>query len=178
ERGTTVTITSSAPHGLVVGQSVQITGVANNLYTGTFTILTVPLTTTFTVQNLNSGLGTSGGGLVLPNNVPCTPTTTIYSDIGLVAAKTNPLTSDGLGNFSFFASTGVYAYTITGAGILASSGGPYLVQLPIVSSSNLNLTGALTVSGAATLSGPFSAKFTGPAPWIDVTNSTYGATGN
>jgi hypothetical protein len=37
---------------------------------------------------------------------------------------------------------------------------------------------AISSSGTVTFTGPFSAKFTGPAPWIDVTNSTYGATGN
>lgn len=60
---------------------------------------------------------------------PCTPTVTVYSDIGLTAPVSNPLPTctsspqfgciDGLGNFSFYASPGTYTYTVTGSGLTA-----------------------------------------------------------
>src|SRR5205085_8938749 len=45
----------------------------------------------------------------------------------------------------------------------------------------ISASGSLTVSGAATLSGQTNTNnlaIAGPKPWIDVTNPTYGATGN
>lgn len=142
ESGTTATITTIAAHGFVAGQIVQITGVSNTLYNGQFTILTVPTTTTFTYTNSNSGLAASGQGAVLPTNVPCSPTASIFSDIGLTAAKTNPTTTDGLGNFSFYAAPGLYVYSITGQGILTSSGGPFTFQIPCIAGQNCVATGA------------------------------------
>ena len=65
-----VTITTSAAHNFVVGQSVQISGVGqpapNTLatgYNGTFTIATVPSPTTFTYTNTMTGLTASSGGV-------------------------------------------------------------------------------------------------------------------
>src|SRR5437879_12886135 len=43
-----VTITTTAAHGFVAGQSVVIAGVTDTSFNGTFTIATVPSTTTFT----------------------------------------------------------------------------------------------------------------------------------
>jgi hypothetical protein len=55
-----VTITTSAAHGFVVGQSVTIAGLATNTgLNGTYTIASVPTTTTFTyaktASNISSG---------------------------------------------------------------------------------------------------------------------------
>ena len=62
----TVTITTTAAHGLVVGQQVTISGVTVAGYNGTFTILTTPTTTTFTYTDASSGLANSGGGTATP----------------------------------------------------------------------------------------------------------------
>jgi hypothetical protein len=63
--------------------------------------------------------------------VPCTPTITVYKDAALLTPVANPLPVcpipspqfgciDGLGNFSFYASTtGPYTYTISGATLTA-----------------------------------------------------------
>ena len=61
ESGTTVTIRTSAVHGLKVGESVTISGVGVAGYNGTFTVTGVPTTTSFT-YTAASGLGLSGGG--------------------------------------------------------------------------------------------------------------------
>src|SRR5271163_2747520 len=58
----TATIQTSSAHGLVVGQSVTIAGVAVATYNGTFTILTVPNSTSFTFTATTGGLAASGGG--------------------------------------------------------------------------------------------------------------------
>ncbi len=69
-----VTITTSAAHGFVVGQSVTIAGLATNTgLNGTYTIASVPTTTTFTyaktASNIASGSesGTIARAVLLPN---------------------------------------------------------------------------------------------------------------
>src|SRR5262249_46138372 len=60
ESGTTVTITTTAPHGYTTGQLVAITGVAVAGYNGNFTItVTSPTTFTYTAA---AGLTASRGG--------------------------------------------------------------------------------------------------------------------
>jgi hypothetical protein len=62
ETSSNATITTTAAHGFSVGDQVIVSGVAVAGYNGTWTIATVPSTTTFTyVANL-SGLANSGGG--------------------------------------------------------------------------------------------------------------------
>lgn len=58
-----VTITTTSAHGLSVGQSVTISGVADGSFNGTFTVSSVPSTTTFTYAQTGSD-ATSGGGSV------------------------------------------------------------------------------------------------------------------
>jgi hypothetical protein len=63
ESGTTVTITTAAPHNFVVGQSVSVAGVPVGGYDGTFTITSITATT-FTFQDSTTGLANSGDGTV------------------------------------------------------------------------------------------------------------------
>src|SRR5712692_211242 len=63
-----VTITTTSPHGLGTGQSVTISGVSDSSFNGTFTIASVPSTTTFTYAQTGSN-ATSGGGTVSANTV-------------------------------------------------------------------------------------------------------------
>jgi len=92
---------------------------------------------------------------------PCTPLALIYSDIGLTQALSNPTTTDGLGNYSFYAAPGKYEIEISGPGITTK-------QLPnvvlpndpasptfsgAVSAFSLSLGGNLTVSGNTTVLG-------------------------
>lgn len=57
------TFTTTSVHGLVPGDTVQVAGVTDSTFSGTFAVLTVPTTTTFTVANAGSD-GTSGNGYV------------------------------------------------------------------------------------------------------------------
>ena len=66
ETGTTVTIATSNPHTLQVGDTVTVSGVAEPGYNGTFTVMAVPSTRSFQYTNSVSGLPVSGGGTVTP----------------------------------------------------------------------------------------------------------------
>jgi hypothetical protein len=92
---------------------------------------------------------------------PCTPLALIYSDVGLTQALANPTTTDGLGNYSFYAAPGKYEIEISGPSITTK-------QLPnvvlpndpssptfsgAVSAFSLSLGGNLTVSGNTTVVG-------------------------
>jgi DNA-binding beta-propeller fold protein YncE len=63
-----VTITTTMAHGLSAGQTVVIAGVADSSFNGTFTISTVPSTTTFTYVQTGTN-ATSGGGTVSAGTV-------------------------------------------------------------------------------------------------------------
>jgi hypothetical protein len=54
-----VTITTSAAHGYSIGDSVTVTAVTNTAVNGTFTIDTVPTTTTFTYAQTGGNIGTT-----------------------------------------------------------------------------------------------------------------------
>ncbi|MCL4523304.1 MAG: hypothetical protein M1451_05250, partial [Acidobacteria bacterium] len=58
-----VTITTSAAHGVAVGNSVTISGVSDATFIGTFTVVSVPSSTTFTFSQTAAD-ATSGGGTV------------------------------------------------------------------------------------------------------------------
>jgi hypothetical protein len=100
---------------------------------------------------------------------PCTPLANIYSDAGLTQALANPTTTDGMGNYSFYAAPGKYEIEISGPGIttkqlpnvilpsdpssptfssISSTGG--------ISAFTLNLTGNLTVNGSTAVVGNLS----------------------
>src|SRR5579872_2251926 len=48
---------------------------------------------------------------------PCTPLAPIYSDAALTQAFANPLSTDGMGNYTFYAAPGRYMIEIDGPGI-------------------------------------------------------------
>src|SRR5215472_16908781 len=92
---------------------------------------------------------------------PCTPLALIYSDAALTQALANPTTTDGLGNYFFYAAPGKYEIEISGPGITTK-------QLPNVilpndpasptftgdiSAFSLNLSGNLSVTGNTTVIG-------------------------
>jgi hypothetical protein len=49
---------------------------------------------------------------------PCTPLANIYSNQALTQALANPLTTDGLGNYFFYAAPGRYTVEVSGPGIV------------------------------------------------------------
>jgi hypothetical protein len=97
---------------------------------------------------------------------PCSPLALIYSDPGLTQALANPTSTDGLGNYTFYAAPGRYEIEISGPSITTK-------QLPNVilpndpssptfttvtstsgiSAFSLSLSGNLTVNGSAAVTG-------------------------
>jgi hypothetical protein len=105
------TYTTTAAHGLAVGSTVQIDGATPTGYNGTYTIVSVPTTTTFTVaQTVNPGTWTSGGAgyaqmktngvaqqtIQLPASGGTTVGTTPYAGVWVE-------TSPGSGTYEFYA---------------------------------------------------------------------------
>ena len=97
---------------------------------------------------------------------PCTPLALIYSDAALTQALANPTTTDGLGNYFFYAAPGKYLIELSGPGIttkqLANVILPSDPSTPTfsslsttgaISAFSLNLTGNLTVNGSTTVIG-------------------------
>ena len=68
ESGTTVTITTSAPHGRSVGDVVTVSGVGVGGYNGTFTVSAVPTARQFQYTAGAAGLLSSGGGTATYNS--------------------------------------------------------------------------------------------------------------
>ncbi|MGH9432619.1 MAG: hypothetical protein ACRD3T_13840, partial [Terriglobia bacterium] len=62
ESGSTVTITTSIPHGYTTGQTVGVGEMGVSGYNGRWTIASTPTSTTFTYTDTNTGLANSGGG--------------------------------------------------------------------------------------------------------------------
>src|SRR6266404_4569624 len=100
---------------------------------------------------------------------PCTPLAQIYSDAALTQAMANPTSTDGLGNYSFYAAPGKYEIEISGPGITTKQlpnvilpNDPAPPTFSSVSSSgaisafSLNLSGNLTVNGNTTVVGNFA----------------------
>jgi hypothetical protein len=97
---------------------------------------------------------------------PCTTLANIYSDPLLTQALANPTTTDGMGNYTFYAAPGKYEIDISGPGITTKQlpnvilpSDPSSPTFSSISSTGgitaftLSLTGNLTVNGSTTVVG-------------------------
>src|SRR5580700_11719175 len=88
---------------------------------------------------------------------PCSPLANIYSDVALTQVLANPLTTDGLGNYTFYAAPGRYEIEISGPGITDK-------QLPNVilpnDPNNPTFTSLSTTSGLSLFSLSLSGNLT------------------
>lgn len=92
---------------------------------------------------------------------PCTPLALIYSDAALTQALANPTTTDGLGNYFFYAAPGKYMIEISGPGITTKQIPNVILPLDPtsptfsspISAFSLTLSGNLTVNGNTTVAG-------------------------
>lgn len=122
------------------------------------------------------GVPASGATIAVctqPANVtiaPCTPLANLYTDDTLSAPAANPLTSDGLGNFHFYAAPGTYTLQIYGPGINTYTMPDVLIAMnpsnaqfgsitatDAISALTLNLGGNLSVGGNANVTGTLTA---------------------
>jgi hypothetical protein len=91
-----VTVVTSIPHGLSVGDNVLITGNSVYQYNGQETIASVPNPTSFVYDTLASGLPEGTGGEVIPLDV--TVTTTLPN--GLIQGETITITGNSDNNYN------------------------------------------------------------------------------
>jgi hypothetical protein len=100
---------------------------------------------------------------------PCTPLAQIYSDPALTQALANPTSTDGLGNYNFYAAPGRYMIEISGPGITTKQipnvvlpsdpSTPTFTTVTTtsgISAFSLSLTGNLTVNGSTAVAGSLS----------------------
>ncbi len=96
---------------------------------------------------------------------PCAPLATIYTDGTLTVPTTNPFSSDGLGNYHFYAAPGRYMIQVAVPGAAAYTERDVILPSDPSSSSSgnnisafsLNLGGNLTVAGSGTFTGNVTA---------------------
>ncbi|MHB8539425.1 MAG: hypothetical protein ACYDCD_00575 [Candidatus Acidiferrales bacterium] len=101
---------------------------------------------------------------------PCTPLVNLFTDATLTTPAPNPLTSDGLGNYHFYAAPGIYTLQIYGAAIHTYTTpdvilpmNPLNAQVGSLTATNaisaltLNLGGNLSVGGNANVTGTLTA---------------------
>lgn len=119
----TFTMTSNpVTAGYVVGMQILVAGFtggdtylnagtfSNNIITSGYTILSVTSTQIIvTLVHANATAGTNGSILQMGNTItPCAGLSTLGTDATLATPLANPVVSDGLGNFGFWAVPGVY----------------------------------------------------------------------
>jgi hypothetical protein len=125
QNGFLVTITTTAAHGLAVGQTVTVAGVSVTSYNGTFPVLGVPSSTQFTYVAGVAGLANSGGGTA------ASATVTIQTSIAHGMSVGQLATIAGVGVTGYngtFAITTVpdathFTYVAATGGLAVSGGG-------------------------------------------------------
>ncbi len=123
-----VTITTTAAHGFAVGQTVTIAGVSDNSFNGTFTIASVPSSTTFTyIQTGTLSASTSGGGTATSTSSVVTITTTAAHGFTVGQTVTIAGVSDSSFNGTFtiasVPSPSTFTYIQAGSLSASTSGG-------------------------------------------------------
>jgi hypothetical protein len=161
--GTTgiVTITTTNPHGLNIGQSVTIAGVSDASFNGTFTILDVPSVTTLTYAQ--AGLtATSGSGTV--TGLP-------LANIVLAQTSQGTCTAGG---------TGVITVTCNQGPLAAGASSTMTVIVQIQSQAILNsvVASGTDDAGTALANATASLTTTVPLPTVSNISAAVGVTGN
>jgi len=62
--------------------------------------------------------------------IPCAPTVNIYQDQALTIPASNPIITDSLGNWGFWATPGTYTYTATGLNVIPHT--PFTISVPCI----------------------------------------------
>ncbi len=110
---------------------------------------------------------------------PCSPLASVFSNPALTQALVNPLVTDGLGNYNFYASPGKYTIQIYGAGITTKvipdvvlPNDPSAPTFTSVTSTSGITAISLTLSGNLTVSGSVSVTLGLSAATITLANQT------
>lgn len=147
------TITTTAAHGFSAGNTVNISGVTDTSFLGTFVIASVPSATTFTFNQIGSN-ASSGGG-----TVPHTAVTWQVNDTTGGSAATGTITTNGLYTAPSALPSAVTA-SITATGAVRSSN---VVTLTTTAAHTFTVGQIVSVAGVT------------PAPAITATITASGA---
>jgi hypothetical protein len=136
------------------------------------------------VAGANVTVCTSGA-----TGTPCSPLASIYSDVGLTQPLANPMTTDGQGNYHFYAAPARYKIQISGAGtttttipdvlLAADPTSPSYQSLSVaqnISALSLNLSGNLAVTGNVNSTTSVSAPQTGNTAPVEIGPAWYPGT--
>ena len=156
-----VTITTSSPHGLNIGQSITIDGVTDASFNGTFTIQDVPTATTLTYAQAGVA-ATSGSGTV--TGLP-------LSNILVAQTSQGTCTSGGAGVISITCSQGI---------LNAGSSATMTVTVQVQNQAILNTVVASGTDEAGTLlaNATTSETTTVPLPTVSTVSTAVSVTGN
>ncbi len=156
-----VTITTSSPHGLNIGQSITIDGVTDTSFNGTFTISDVPTATTLTYAQAGAA-ATSGSGTV--TGLP-------LSNILVAQTSQGTCTSGGAGVISISCSQGI---------LNAGSSATMTVTVQVQNQAILNTVVASGTDQAGTLlaNATTSETTTVPLPTVSTVSTAVSVTGN
>ena len=161
--GNIATLTVSSTTGFVSGMTLNVAGftAGDTYFNGTFTIVGLsPTTLSYSLTHANASAGTNGKVYQTGNSAnSCAPLSSIYSEVTLTTVQANPFTSDGIGNWSYWAAPGNYEVQFYGSNIQTTL---YLVQIPA------QLTGTNTWSAPQTFSAgaTFNAGITTTGPIV------------
>lgn len=145
----TVTITTTSPHSLNVGQSVVIAGVTDSSFNGTFTVLTVPSTTIFTYSQTGID-ASSGGGTVSAGQVKW-----FVNDVEGGNAASGTISTQGLYTAPSTTLPPTTTLNITGTGAVRASN---VVTITTTAAHNLVVGEPVTIAGVTDTS--FNGLFT------------------
>jgi hypothetical protein len=121
--GNLVTVVTSAPTGVVVGQGVTIAGVSPASFNGSFTVVSVLSSTSFTYQ-ADLGTVSGSGGRVELNNVWYYSVTKRSNYVRLFGPLSGDTAANRLTvNFDSFQIIAVVVLTSTGSNVASSGGG-------------------------------------------------------
>lgn len=156
-----VTITTTSTHGLNIGQSITIAGVADASFNGTFTILDVPTATTLTFAQAGA-TATSGSGTV--TGLP-------LANILLAQTSQGTCTSGG---------TGVITVTCNQGSLPAGASSTMTVIVQIQTQAILNsvVAGGTDAAGTALANANASITTTVPLPTISNISTAVSVAGN
>lgn len=163
-----VTVTFTAPHPFVLGDTITVSSMADTSYNGTFTVATVPDSLHITWAQTGANSGTGGGVISALRNSQIVASCTVVQNTALQPQGTSYKVSVWPG----FAQTSSFVWYAIGAGpVDLSTVVPTPAGLPayaiVDTFSNQTINGNKTFNGTVTILGalnlPGAASFTGSA---------------
>jgi hypothetical protein len=153
--GTTATITTAAAHGFTAGQVVSVAGVSVAGYNGTFTIASVPSSTSFTYTTSGSDLAGGSGGSATLTSPLAGPQRSMVDGITYTFSQAVTLGANAFG-LAVHPTVNVATATESGNTVTITTTANHnfvsgqVVTIAGVSNSSYNGTYAITVTGTTT----------------------------